>query len=233
MTKTQSIEKGKLGIYAKLLEVKKAVPYIKKDDKTYQYTYASPEVVLGTINPLLNERDIFLKTEVIDSQSERVEIKDKNGLHMETLYHLKLRYTFIDTESGEYVEHLFESSGCNGEEKGLGSALTYAERYFLLKTFNIPTGDDDPDKNVRTYVGTKTAPAAKPIKSTTAPAKPAEEAKRKITDLAKHAGIDISTKESITAGILRVTGLDLIPANYGEIITRLTAILEENGSTRD
>ena len=30
--------------------------------------------------------------------------------------------------------------------KALGSALTYSERYFLLKFFNIPTDDDDPDK---------------------------------------------------------------------------------------
>ena len=167
---TTKIEKGKLGIYAKLLEVKKAVPYLKKDDKTYQYTYATPEAVLGTLNPLLNAQGIFLKTEVIDSKSDRIDTKDKNGVHQENLYHLKMRYTWIDTESGENIEQLFEASGCNGEEKGLGSALTYAERYFMLKTFNIPTGDDDPDRHNRVYGGSKaptqptkpTAPAKKP-----------------------------------------------------------------------
>lgn len=29
--------------------------------------------------------------------------------------------------------------------EGIGKALTYAEKYFLLKQFNIPTDNDDPD----------------------------------------------------------------------------------------
>src|SRR5690625_5193343 len=31
--------------------------------------------------------------------------------------------------------------------KAFGSGLTYSERYFLLKFFNAPTDDDDPDAN--------------------------------------------------------------------------------------
>jgi len=30
-------------------------------------------------------------------------------------------------------------------EKGVGKAMTYAEKYFMLKFFNIPTDKDDPD----------------------------------------------------------------------------------------
>lgn len=37
----------------------------------------------------------------------------------------------------------------NGFEKGLGSALTYAERYFLLKYFHIATDEDDIDNPER------------------------------------------------------------------------------------
>jgi len=132
-------------IYKKLLEIKKKVPYLKKNKKGYQYNYADPETVLGTINPLLNEAGIFLKTEVLSQEVKPVEVNDRNGKHLENLYLLKLKYTWIDAESGEKEEVLWESSGCNGEEKGLGSALTYSERYFMLKTFNIPTGEDDPN----------------------------------------------------------------------------------------
>lgn len=132
-------------IFQKLLEVKKDVPYLKKNKQGHKYNYADPESVLGTINPLLNKVGLFLKTEILDSKITPTEITDKNGVHMENLYLLKLKYTWIDVESGETSEVLWESSGCNGEEKGLGSALTYSERYFMLKTFNIPTGEDDPD----------------------------------------------------------------------------------------
>lgn len=150
-----------MSIYKKLLEIKKQVPYIKKDKAKgngLQYSYASPDAVLGTLNPLLNEAGIFLKTEIIKSTSTRIFEKQKGidvyinkvpqgviiDVH-ETLFDVDFRFTWIDTETDEREVCLFSASGVNGDEKGLGSAMTYAERYFLLKTFNIPTGDDDPD----------------------------------------------------------------------------------------
>jgi hypothetical protein len=37
--------------------------------------------------------------------------------------------------------------GIDSGERGVGKAMTYAEKYFLLKFFNIPTDEDDPDKS--------------------------------------------------------------------------------------
>ena len=48
-------------------------------------------------------------------------------------------------ESGESETTDFFSQGCNGFDKGVGSAETYAERYFLLKYFHIATDEDDVD----------------------------------------------------------------------------------------
>lgn len=164
-----------MSIYKKLLEVKKKVPYLQKDKKSFQYSYATPSLVLGVFNPLLNEEGIILKTEVLEMTSERVlvktkedkarfksykaQVKDNQGNISdigqkeekffidvyETLYSLKMRFTWVDTETGEKDENLFFASGLNGDEKGVGSALTYAERYFFLKYFNVPTDSDDPD----------------------------------------------------------------------------------------
>ena len=44
---------------------------------------------------------------------------------------------------------MYKRQGMNGFEKGLGSALTYAERYFLLKYFHIATDEDDIDNPER------------------------------------------------------------------------------------
>jgi hypothetical protein len=60
-----------------------------------------------------------------------------------------MRFTWIDCETGEKDENLFGANGQNDWEKGLGSALTYAERYFLLKYFHIPTDEDDIDNSSR------------------------------------------------------------------------------------
>lgn len=129
----------------KLLEVKKKVPFIKKETSGYKYKYADPETVLGTMNPLLNEAGLFLQTEITGTKTERVNITDKNGVHEESLFVIEMLFTWIDVETGERLPTKWSSSGVNGDEKGLGSALTYAERYFMLKTFNIATGEDDPD----------------------------------------------------------------------------------------
>ena len=164
-----------MSIYKQLLEVKKKVPYLQKDKKSFQYSYATPSLVLGVFNPLLNDAGIILKTEVLEMTSERVLIKSKDDKAKfkpykpqvkdnqgnvtdvgqkeekffvdvyETLYSLKMRFTWVDVETGETDVNLFYASGLNGDEKGVGSALTYAERYFFLKYFNVPTDSDDPD----------------------------------------------------------------------------------------
>lgn len=170
---------NELSIYKKLLEVKKRVPYIKKDEKNYQYTYASPSQVFGKINPILNDLGLLLITNVIGCQSQRIEIETKNGIKKEWLYDLDFIFTWVDTETGYNIDIPFKASGCNGEEKGLGSALTYAERYFILKQFNIPTDDDDPDK----FASRNESPAEKEKKQRDAAAAKAAELSAAISEV--------------------------------------------------
>lgn len=142
----------------KLLEVKKRIPYLRKDAEGHQYKYVSPSQVLGTINPILNDVGLILVTEVVSVEHEQVFAKPKVHKYylkgkqeeevkdlLETMFHVTFKMRWICTETGESIEVPWFASGVNGDEKGLGSALTYAERYFLLKQFNIPTDDDDPD----------------------------------------------------------------------------------------
>jgi hypothetical protein len=56
-----------------------------------------------------------------------------------------MRFTWVDIETGEKDENLFGANGQNDWDKGVGSALTYGERYFLLKFFHIATDEDDID----------------------------------------------------------------------------------------
>lgn len=132
-------------IYKKLLAIKKAVPYLQKDKKGFNYSYVTPTQVNATINPLMIEHGLLLITNVIDSKSYPIQIETKNGTKTEWKFDLDFIFSWVDVETGEKVDIPWKASGCNGEDKGLGSALTYAERYFILKQFNIPTDSDDPD----------------------------------------------------------------------------------------
>ena len=134
-----------MSIYKKLLEMQKRVVGLGKDTKSFGYQYVSGGKVLENLKPIMNEVGLLLKQEIIDVQRERVDYRAKSGEKSEMLYSVKFKFTWVDTETGETDENMFYSSGMNDWEKGLGSALTYAERYFLLKYFHINTDEDDID----------------------------------------------------------------------------------------
>lgn len=158
--------KNLIKLYGKLLAVKKQVPYIKKDKEGFNYTYATPSAVFGTLNPLLNAVGLLLITNVVDSKSYAITVVTKKGPKEEWKFDLKFIFKWVDTETGEELAIPWEASGVNGEDKGLGSALTYAERYFVLKQFNIPTDDDDPD-NFQEKHGTEESKETAKIKRPT------------------------------------------------------------------
>ncbi|VNS11982.1 ERF superfamily [Streptococcus pneumoniae] len=60
---------------------------------------------------------------------------------------MKLTYLWINADKPEeQLEVSFYSVGQQDDvSKAHGTALTYAERYFLMKFFNIPTDEDDAD----------------------------------------------------------------------------------------
>lgn len=156
-------KKQPLGLFKKLLEIQKKVRGLGKDDKTNQYRYVSGSKVLIHVRPLMDEYGILLKQEVCDVSNTRMDYKTKNGEKSEILTSCEMRFTWIDTETGETDVSQFHANGQNDWEKGLGSALTYAERYFLLKFFHIPTDEDDVDNDNRKLPPlTKKEPTKKP-----------------------------------------------------------------------
>lgn len=134
-----------MGVYQKLLEVQKKVIGLGKDKKSYTYDYVTGAKVLENIKPIMNEVGLLLKQEVISLTHERIDYKSKNAEKSEILYTADLLFTWVDVETGEKDENRFAASGMNDWEKGVGSILTYAERYFLLKYFHIRTDEDDID----------------------------------------------------------------------------------------
>jgi len=146
-------------IYTKLLTIQKAVKGLSKDKKSHNYDYVTGNKLLSFIKPLMDEQQLILKQEVLSIDNERQDYKTKYGDKSEILTKVMMRFTWIDCETGETDENLFGANGQNDWEKGLGSALTYAERYFLLKFFHIATDEDDIDNpNRKTSAPIKETP---------------------------------------------------------------------------
>ena len=143
-----------MNIYKKLLAVQKEIKGLGKDTTSgtgsFGYKYVSGSKVLEAIKPILNDQGLILKQEIIKVENERIDYTTSKGTSKsEMLYKVWQRFTWIDTEDGEKDVNEFYAAGQNDWEKGLGSALTYAERYFLLKYFHIATDEDDIDNSER------------------------------------------------------------------------------------
>ncbi len=141
-----------LNIYQKLVEVRKSVPYLQKEAQGQQYSYVGSSQVLSAVRAKMDELGLLLTVKVIghNVQSETVENKDKyDKLKKTTTYftELDLEFTWINADKPEETLSMpFYAQGVDiAGEKGVGKALTYGEKYFLLKTFNIATDKDDPD----------------------------------------------------------------------------------------
>lgn len=149
-----------LNIYQKLIEVRKAVPYLQKDsemkqgDRT-QYKYNSSSQVIGAVRKKLDDLNLLLITKIIDKRvnMDTVEYEEiKNGqakLKRTTTYFTELDLMMVwvnGDDATEQIEIPWYGQGIDtAGEKGVGKALTYAEKTFFTKEFNIPTDQMDPD----------------------------------------------------------------------------------------
>lgn len=139
-----------MNLYQKLHNIQKAVSGLAKDKRANSYQYVTGDKVLRQIKPLMNDLGLLLKQEVLSINNVRQDYivganTDKQRTKSEIHSTVMMKFTWVDIESGEKDENLFGANGQNDWDKGVGSALTYAERYFLLKFFHIPTDEDDID----------------------------------------------------------------------------------------
>ncbi|WP_051302488.1 ERF family protein [Salibacterium aidingense] len=135
-----SNEKQIENIFQKLLRVRKAIPYIQKQAQGDQYQYATSSQVLALVREQLDEVGLILLT---NNTGKEVNFLNNNAI----LTELHMEYVWVNADNPEETVTVpFYAQGMDyGTEKGVGKALTYGEKNFLLKQFNIPTDELDPD----------------------------------------------------------------------------------------
>jgi hypothetical protein len=125
-------------LVCKLAEVMDAISSVPKrgHNKFHDYKYATEADIVEVIRGELSKRHIILLPGITGRTRENV--GDKGSV----LTHLDMTFTFMDGETGEQLERPWLGAGTDKEDKGAYKAMTGGEKYFLLKTFLIPTGDD-------------------------------------------------------------------------------------------
>ena len=142
-----------MSVYKKIHQVQAATRSLAANTEgqtgAAKYNYVSGAKLLGVIRPLMDELGLILTQEVVDIKNEPITYMTRNGEKTEMFTTAHIRFTWVDTEDGSQVVNDFFANGMNAWDKGLGSALTYAERYYLMKTFHIATDEDDVDALVK------------------------------------------------------------------------------------
>lgn len=156
-------------VYQRLVAVRRQVSGLAKDGTSQQkFKYVSSNNVLGTIRPLLDAEGLALEVRVLGHtlHSKWSGQSDQK----EHLTELSVEFVWVNMDSPEQrIVCPWYGQGLDTGEKGVGKALTYAEKYFLLKQFSIPTDEDDPDSGAgsnghqqRASQPAQSAPAAAP-----------------------------------------------------------------------
>lgn len=126
----------------KILAVVAAVSNVPKNGTNafQKYKYVQEADILDAIREELVKNNLIVLPSARHVGVENYKT-DKNNFFVVA----DMVFTIVDCETGETVECCFEGHGIDTGDKGLYKAYTGAMKYFLLKTFMIPTGDD-PEK---------------------------------------------------------------------------------------
>lgn len=149
-------------VYRKIFMVQRAIPAIPKDENNSAqgFKYVSSSAVLSKVREAMDEVGLLLLFDTVDCKTEQAAAyKGKQALTT-----IKVYATWIDADNpASQVTMTWYGMGADDGEKALGKALTYMEKYNLLKNFHIPTDDADPDADATPIDGPACKLCGKPM----------------------------------------------------------------------
>lgn len=108
------------------------------------YNAVSERDVIDTVKPLESKYGIYsypVKREIIDSKI--IVTTGKYGDKQQQFLRLSVTYRFINIDvPTEYIDIESYGDGVDSQDKAPGKAMTYADKYALLKAYKVATGED-------------------------------------------------------------------------------------------
>lgn len=147
-----------------------------------KYRAVSETDVLNAVKPLEIRHGVYsypverrtISVDVLDTEERR---KDYDTKQYETIkktqfvYRIETRYRFVNVDfPDEYIDVVSYGDGIDSADKAPGKAMTYSDKYALLKAYKIQTGDDPDQDASPDYKNAK--PAARNTKAAAKQAEP-------------------------------------------------------------
>lgn len=141
-----------MNIYEKLSEITAEISAVAKNLEVgfgqNRYKAVGEADVLRAVKPIEKKHGVYsfpVSREVIESGT--MERETKNGKSVSLFMRVKTVYRFVNLEKpDEYIDIVTFGDGVDTQDKAPGKAMTYGDKYALLKAYKIVTGDD-PDQN--------------------------------------------------------------------------------------
>ena len=108
------------------------------------YKAVSERDIIDNVKPLEEKHGVYSYPASRETlESERLETETKYGTKTTFYTRIKTVYRFVNVDDPtDFIETVTFSVGLDSGDKGDGKAMTYGDKYALMKAYKISTGDD-------------------------------------------------------------------------------------------
>lgn len=146
-----------MNIFEKMLNITNEISTVNKNlivgEGKSAYKAVGEADVLKVVKELENKYKVYsypFSRQVIDAQIIPTEKEYKGNITRSSKQFMRIEtiYRFVNIEkTGEYIDIASYGDGIDVGDKAPGKAMTYSDKYALLKAYKMITGDD-PDQNI-------------------------------------------------------------------------------------
>jgi hypothetical protein len=114
------------------------------DFKSTKYSFVKNDDIIETVTKQLQENNVVTRVRTV---SRDVENRDLGSTRVFPMVSVEIMVTYVSAIDGsEFEAGPFWGEGAGNDDKGLRKAYTTAQKIANLLTFNIATGEPDPDE---------------------------------------------------------------------------------------
>lgn len=118
-----------------------------------KYKAVSERDILDAVKPAEEKHGVYsypasrevLESNLLESEDTYTDYNGNTTVKQKTTFMTRIKtvYRFVNIEKpDDYIETTTFAEGIDAQDKGSGKAMTYADKYALMKAYKISTGDD-------------------------------------------------------------------------------------------